>query len=79
MRDAVLLGVLSTAFATLWTVHLAISVRLLGHAPRWRGLAALAVPPLAPWWAHAEGWRKSRTVWLAAAGLYALALVFARR
>jgi hypothetical protein len=45
--------------------------------PRWRGLAAFVVPPLAPIW----GWRtmpaRSRT-WLIALGAYAIVIACAR-
>jgi hypothetical protein len=66
VKDYLLLAVLVLSFATVVTVHVAIAARLvLARRPRWRGLIALAVPPLAPLWAYREGWRRSATLWLA--------------
>ena len=52
MKDAMLAGGLVLAFATLVTVHVAIVLGLAWRYPRWRALAALVVPPLAPYWAR---------------------------
>ncbi len=75
----VVLGVLILAFATLVTVHLALAGRLaLRTHPRWRGLLALVVPPLAPIYGFREGWRRTSALWLAAVVTYTVALLFAR-
>lgn len=70
------LGAVILGFATLVTVHVFIAVRLFLRArPRWRGLVALVVPPLAPIWAYREGWRVAPTVWLVAVLVYLVAAV----
>ena len=76
--DLVLLAALVVAFATLTTVHLAIAARLTLRArPRWRGLVALLVPPLAPIWAYREGWSRSASLWVAAVLIYVVARIVA--
>ena len=73
VRETLLLAVLLLAFATWVTVHVAISVRLfLAGPPRHRGLLALFLPPLAPWWAWERRWRVSSVLWVAAVVVYAL-------
>ena len=48
MKDIAATATLVLAFATWVTVHVALSARLmLRSQPRWRGLLALVVPPLA--------------------------------
>ena len=75
--DAITLGALLLCFATLVTTHVAISARLLGHQPRYRGLVALVVPPLAPWWAHEKRWRGLVWLWVGSVLGYVVALVIA--
>jgi hypothetical protein len=78
MRDAITLALLVLAFATLVTTHVAIALRLVLRAtPRYRGLVALLVPPLAPYWAWTERWRKLSTLWVGAVVLYALLVAVA--
>ena len=56
-----MLAGLVLGFATLVTVHLALALRLiLRERPRWRGLVALVVPPLAVIWAFAPAFAGSR-------------------
>lgn len=65
-------------FSTLVTVHVAVAVRLsLRERPRWRGLVAFVVPPLALIWAFRAGWRRTATLWLVAALVYVIALIAA--
>ena len=71
--DVAIVATLIGAFGLLVTVHVALSVALLLRSPRWRALAALLVPPLAPYWGYKEGWRKGSLVWVAAFCLYAVA------
>jgi hypothetical protein len=75
MKDAVVLALLVMAFATLVTTHLVIVGRLMWRVtPRYRGLVALVVPPLAPFWAHGQRWRKLCWLWVGAVLVYASAL-----
>jgi hypothetical protein len=69
---AVLAGLL-LSFATCCTAHVIIAVRLARRRPRYRGLLALVVPPLAPVWAHGQGWRLLAYLWFAGVAGYALA------
>jgi len=69
--DYLVLAVLVVSFASLVTVHVFIAGRLvLRQKPRWRGLLALVVPPLAPIWAYRAGWRRSSTLWAASVLAY---------
>lgn len=78
MKDALVLGALLVSFATLLTTHVAISVRLLlRQKPRYRGLLALVVPPLAPAWAYAADWRGLCWLWVGSVVAYALSLLVA--
>lgn len=80
MKDIIVLATVIVAFATLITVHVAVAGRLVLRArPRWRGLVALIVPPLAPIWAFREGWRRSGIAWIAAVLLYIVGRIAAGR
>jgi hypothetical protein len=80
VKDTIVLAVLLLAFATLITVHIALASRLVLRArPRWRGVLALVVPPLAPIWAFREGWRRSAVLWIAAVVVYLVARIAAER
>jgi hypothetical protein len=70
MRDALLLGGLLLAFATLVTVHLAIVFDLAFQYPRWRALAAFFIPPLAPYWALRDGMVVRAGMWIGSVILY---------
>lgn len=73
MREILAVAVMLVAFAVLVTTHVAIVWGLAGRSPRWRALAAIFLPPLAPWWAFREGLRARGTIWVVAATLYAAA------
>lgn len=63
-------------FATLATVHVALAGRLfLNTRPRWRGLLALVVPPLAVIWGFRSGFRRTSVLWLVAVVVYLIALI----
>jgi hypothetical protein len=80
VKDTIVLVVLLIAFAALITVHVALAGRLVLRArPRWRGVLALIVPPLAPIWAFREGWRRSGIAWIAAVVVYVAARMAAER
>ncbi len=79
MKDIAAIATLVLAFAAWVTVHVALAVRLmLRSEPRWRGLVALVVPPLAPMYGFRQGWRKLSTLWLVWMIVYVLALLVAR-
>jgi hypothetical protein len=61
--------------ATLITVHVSLVWRFLWLRPRWRGLVALVVPPLAVIWAFRAGWKRSATLWVGAVCVYLAALI----
>jgi hypothetical protein len=60
----------SLAFGLFVTAHVALSAALLWRKPRWRGLLALLIPPLAPFWGWSEGLRAWSAVWLVALVAY---------
>ena len=68
---------LSGAFGLLVTAHVALVVDLLRRPPRWQGLLALVVPPLAPYWSFQERRYFWSTLWLLGAGLYVTSLAAA--
>ena len=74
-----LFPVLVLAFAALLTAHLTLAVGLVRRAPRWHGLVALLVAPLAPWWGWQARMRVRGVLWIAAAAVYVTALGFSLR
>jgi hypothetical protein len=72
-HDEWLSAVVLLSFATLVTVHVTLVAGLLARPPRLRALAALAVPPLAPYWGAREGMVLRTVVWAVAAIAYAVA------
>jgi hypothetical protein len=77
-RDELVATALLLAFAGIVTVHVAILAGLAVRKPRWRAAAALAVPPLAPYWAWSV-MRRRAIAWLGLAIAYGIALALARR
>jgi hypothetical protein len=77
-RDEVVAGALLLAFAGAVTIHVAILAGLVARKPRWRAALALALPPLAPYWAWGP-MRRRAIAWLALTAAYAVALVLASR
>jgi hypothetical protein len=75
VKDAILMAALALGLATLVTVHVSLVWRLFRQRPRWRGLVALVVPPLAVVWALRAGWKGSAMLWLGAVGIYLIALI----
>ena len=71
MKDAVLIGGLLLAFATLVTVHVAIvfctcsATSTMARAP-----SAFFVPPLAPYWALRGGMVLRGALWIGSVILY---------
>jgi hypothetical protein len=66
----ILVGLTAIALVAMLGVHVALLVRLAMHAPRYRALVALAVPPLAPYWSWRTGARRLVYVWAGALALY---------
>jgi hypothetical protein len=60
----------SIALGLLFTAHVRLVFGLFFRKPWWRGAAALAVPPLAPYWGFGEGLRIWSSVWLLGLTLY---------
>jgi hypothetical protein len=78
VRDAIVLGMLVLGFATFVTTHLTLVIVLFfRERPRWRGLAALAVPPLGPIWAWQTGHKKKVVLWLVAVAVYTVGVIVA--
>jgi hypothetical protein len=78
VRDYAVLAGLLLSFATLLTTHVAIAVRLgLRARPRYRGVVALLVPPLAPFWAYEQRWRTMVLLWVGAVAVYLVTRVLA--
>ena len=75
-KDVVIAAVLIFGFAAFVTTHVWLAAKLIWNKkPRWRGLLALVVPPLAPMWGFREGYRWSAKLWLITLGAYVLARV----
>jgi len=66
---------LVVAFALLVTLHVALAARLAMREPRWRGLVALFVPPLAPYWGMEAGMKRMATLWIVALSIYVVARI----
>ncbi len=68
---------LVTAFALLVTLHVALVFRLVLRHPRWRGLVALVLPPLAPYWGMEAGMKRMAALWIVALSVYVVARIAA--
>ena len=78
MKDAVVLALLVMSFATLVTTHVVIAARLLWRvSPKYRGVVALVVPPMAPVWAWGQRWTRLVSLWIGSLLAYVVALVVA--
>ena len=78
-RDEAVLAGLVVAFAALVTAHATLLFGLARRAPRWRALAALLLPPLAPWWGRDQRMNVRVAVWTLSAATYAVLLWLAFR
>ena len=78
VKDVVVVVALVVAFATLVTTHVAIVARLVWRVrPRYRGLLAVVLPPLAPLWAYEQRWPVMWMLWLGAIVTYGVLLAVA--
>jgi hypothetical protein len=66
---------LAFALLALAIAHVALVVGLARKGAYARALAALVVPPFAPFWGWRAGLRRATRVWLAALVLYTFLLV----
>jgi len=72
--DLLFIFVLSSSFGLLVTAHVALVAGLCLRAPRWRGLLALVVPPLAPYWGWEAKMRVRAGLWFGGLAVYAMSL-----
>jgi len=73
VNDELLLGILLLSFAIFATTHVVVAGRLMWRVkPRYRGLIALLVPPLALVWAFRQKWRVLCWTWLGSVLAYAV-------
>ena len=75
--DLAILLTLVVSFGVLVTVHVWLAVALSRKKPWWRGVVALIVPPLAPYFGLTSSLRKLSVVWLTAFCAYGLSLLVA--
>ena len=79
LRDAIVLAMVIVGLAALVTTHLAIAWSLVERErPRWRGLIALLVPPLAPVWGWRAGLRARAGLWVVSLVAYAVGRALGR-
>ncbi len=76
---SLLVGLTALALLAAVGAHVTLLVRLAMSRPRYLALAALAVPPLAPYWGWRQGVRRPVYVWGAAVTLYALGVAILAR
>ena len=69
-RDELQVLLLVGAFASFVTAHVALVVGLAARSPRWRGLLALPVFPLAPYWGIRAEMYARVVLWVASAAAY---------
>lgn len=77
LRDLIVVVVAIVSCALLLIAHASIVAALATRSPKWRALAALVVPPLAPYWALHEKLRGRAVTWIASALVYAIARIAA--
>jgi hypothetical protein len=62
--------VIAVSLVVFVAAHVSLLVSLLGRPSRVRGLVALVVPPLAPYWGWREGLKLRVYVWATTLTLY---------
>jgi apolipoprotein N-acyltransferase len=70
---------LALAFAVLVTAHVSLLAVLAFRRPRWRAIAALVIPPLAPYWGWQERRHVASSVWVFGAIAYVVSLLLTLR
>jgi hypothetical protein len=68
---------IASALAVFLAAHVALVVGLARKGGWARALAALVVPPLAPWWGYGAGLRVATIAWCAALALYTVGVIIA--
>jgi hypothetical protein len=68
--DLALLAALSIAVGLHLVAHVTLVIGLLRRPPWWRGLVALVVPPLAPFWGYEARLRGRVTLWVVTLVVY---------
>jgi hypothetical protein len=76
-RDLVIVIIAVVSCALLITAQISIIAALAVRPPRWRALAVIAFPPLAPFWAFREKLRGRAATWLFSAAVYAVVRLIA--
>jgi hypothetical protein len=77
VRGSLLTALLVGALAGEIAAHVALIAGLVARRPRWRGLLAILIPPLAPYWGWSAGMHRRVYAWCAALALYALGVILA--
>jgi hypothetical protein len=72
-------AVVALALLAFLGAHATLLAFLFSRAPRYRGLVALAVPPLAPYWAWRGDLRARVYVWLGSLAVYAAGVAILAR
>jgi hypothetical protein len=75
--DALLLGLLCVAVGLHLVAHVTLVIGLFRRDPWWRGLLALLVPPLAPFWGYEARLTGRVTLWVASLAVYLASLTAA--
>jgi hypothetical protein len=68
--DLALIGLLSVAVGLHLVAHVTLVIGLFRRDPWWRGLLALLVPPLAPFWGYEARLRGRVTLWVVSLAVY---------
>lgn len=79
MSDRIVVGLVIVAFALWVTVHVTLAFGLGRRVSFGRGIAALVVPPLAPYWGFRERMWIRGGLWGLLAVTYFVALVVASK
>jgi hypothetical protein len=75
--DLALLALICVTVGLHLVAHVTLVVGLLRRPPWWRGLVALVVPPLAPFWGYEAQLRRRVTLWLVTLVVYLTAVITA--
>jgi hypothetical protein len=75
--DFALLALLCVAVGLHLVAHVTLVIGLMRRKPWWRGLVALVVPPLAPFWGYEAGLTGRVTLWVVTLVVYLATLTTA--